>query len=110
MIQTAAKESSPWQKHYREMAIKTVTKRLCKRLPGAAEIYSLLDVGHSGADHSRQPGEQCAPPLARCAEQPQIHLGATGRSTRNRAGAGGKPGSRTRGHAARTRGCAHRVR
>ncbi|MGL9724344.1 recombinase RecT [Sodalis sp. (in: enterobacteria)] len=46
-VKTAGKESSPWQKQYREMAIKTVTKRLCKRLPGAAEIYSLLDVGHS---------------------------------------------------------------
>uniref|UniRef100_A0A1A9VZ29 Uncharacterized protein n=1 Tax=Glossina brevipalpis TaxID=37001 RepID=A0A1A9VZ29_9MUSC len=54
-VKTAAKESSPWQKHYREMAIKTVTKRLCKRLPGAADIYSLLDVGHSYAAEQAVP-------------------------------------------------------
>lgn len=54
-VKTAGKESSPWQKQYREMAIKTVTKRFCKRLPGAAEIYSLLDVGHSYAAEQSVP-------------------------------------------------------
>lgn len=54
-VKTAGKESSPWQKQYREMAIKTVTKRLCKRLPGAAEIYSQLDVGHGYAAEQAVP-------------------------------------------------------
>jgi recombination protein RecT len=44
-VTSSGKEGSPWVKWYDRMALKTVLHRLARRLPCAAEMFSLLEVG-----------------------------------------------------------------
>lgn len=51
-----AKDSGPWSMWWSEMARKTVTRRLCKRLPSSSDIDALMDHDNETNDLSPQVG------------------------------------------------------
>ncbi len=53
-----AKDSGPWSAWWGEMARKTVTRRLCKRLPSSADIDALIEHDNEGSELQPQGGTQ----------------------------------------------------
>lgn len=62
-----AAQNGPWVAWWGEMAKKTVTRRLCKRLPSSADIDAMLD-------HDNETNDLSAPAPARVSESPLSRL------------------------------------
>jgi recombination protein RecT len=56
-VTSSGKEGSPWVKWYDRMALKTVLHRLARRLPCAAEMFSLLEAGYDVPDAEKPRSE-----------------------------------------------------